>query len=633
MTFDDDRSRGDGATQHQASPSQRGPHVHGLSSSNADVALLIDWENLKYSLQNTFGVSANASSLMDAAGAYGRVVVARAYADWTQRQLTVDAVNLHRTGIEPVYVNAGEKNSADVRLAVDAVDLCMRMTHISTFVVVTGDKDLIHPINYIRLNGRRTVIIGVGATIAGRLVASVDHVLRYEEDLEPLVRTRGGPEPGQLADDARESLFQRVVAILTEQGDGREMPFAQLGNILKARMDFNAIQQFGKSFKALMLEAQDAGVISIRTEGLVDFAALPQERAGLDLDMAIRETATEAVAAPAFPPVPASGDVPEQDVDIDALSAAERMKLISYLHELGTDRRDLPIRYIADALTRNSVLPGLTGNQVWHLINNLADDGLLDRETAIGTARETGEPYEFTRLVLNPNHPLVADILAGRQQRLMAIFAELPLAVADVQTRLEFACESDVQQAFEQRIGKNLRALGFDRPSAFFRDAAEAGVVRLWTAPDETVVVLLPDEPAPETAAFEAWRSVLGRLDPLDLESAIRYIAAAEEDVYATHVEEAVQAGSLVYLLRGVLRTRTGETLGSDETNYLIKSELVERGILNRTPTPATHPETGIRSIVNVYQLNRENPEVQAALRKPLPQLPSNYRPRPAIVA
>lgn len=625
MIIDGNRAPDDGTKEHQAF------HSSQQSPANADVALLIDWENLKYSLQNLFGVSANASSLMDAAGAYGRVVIARAYADWTQRQLTVDAVNLYRTGIEPVYVNAGEKNSADVRLAVDAVDLCMRMAHISTFVVVTGDKDLIHPINYIRLNGRRTVIIGVGATIAGRLVASVDEVLRYEEDLEPLVRSRATSLPGTQLDDSRQMLYEQIVAILAEYPDGHEMQFALLGNMLKARIEFNAVQQFGKSFKALMLDAQDAGIIAIRTEGLVDFASLPQAGAGLDLDAAIRETATEEATAPAFPPMPAAWETPQRDVDIDALSAAERMALISYLHELGTDRRDLPIRYITDALTRNSVLPGLTGDQVWDLINNLADDGLLDRETATGIARETGEPYEFTRLVLNPDHPLVADILADRQQRLLSIFAELPPAVVDVRTRLEFACEADVQQVFEQRMGKNLRALGFDRPATFFLDAAEAGVVRLWTAPDETVVVLLPDETEPERAAFEAWRSVLGRLDPLDIESAIRYIAAAEDEVFAIHVQDGVQTGSLVYLLRGVLRTRTGEELGNDEANYLIKTEFVERGILTHVPTPATHPDTGIRSTVNVYRLNRENPEVQAALRKPLPRLPLNYRPKPAI--
>ncbi|HMM40977.1 MAG TPA: NYN domain-containing protein, partial [Thermomicrobiales bacterium] len=275
MIIDGNRAPDDGTKEHQAF------HSSQQSPANADVALLIDWENLKYSLQNLFGVSANASSLMDAAGAYGRVVIARAYADWTQRQLTVDAVNLYRTGIEPVYVNAGEKNSADVRLAVDAVDLCMRMAHISTFVVVTGDKDLIHPINYIRLNGRRTVIIGVGATIAGRLVASVDEVLRYEEDLEPLVRSRATSLPGTQLDDSRQMLYEQIVAILAEYPDGHEMQFALLGNMLKARIEFNAVQQFGKSFKALMLDAQDAGIIAIRTEGLVDFASLPQAGAGV----------------------------------------------------------------------------------------------------------------------------------------------------------------------------------------------------------------------------------------------------------------------------------------------------------------------------------------------------------------
>lgn len=610
-----------------------GGMLPGVGPPNTgDVALLIDWENLKWSLQNTYNVSANASTLMDAAGAFGRVVVARAYADWTQRQLTVDAVNLYRTGIEPVYVTTGEKNSADVRLAVDAVDLCMRMTHIGTFVVVTGDKDLIHPINYIRLNGRRTVIIGVGATIAGRLVASVDRVLRYEEDLEPLVSTRRLPEPSPQSDIAIDDLFQHIVAILSEHGAGEEMSFAQIGNQLKSRIHFNAIEQFGMSFKALMLQAQDAGLIAMRTEGLVDYASLPQLGSSLNLEAAIRETASSSAAGLSFPPEPVTWSAPDQDVDIESLSSSEQATLISYIHELGTDHRDLPIRYIADALTRNSVLPGLTSGQVWRLVNSLADDGILDRQTAIGTARETGEEYEFTRLVLDPEHALVADILAERQRDLSTFFAELPPAVREVRSRFEFACEADVQQAFEQRLGRKLRSLGYDRPAIFFQDAVRANVVRLWSAPDDTVVVLMPDDPEPDAEAFAAWRSVFNRLHDTEIEAAIRYIAAAEEMVFGETMQEAVQIGSLVYLLRGVIRVRGINELGNNEANYLIKTEFVQHGIMIHEAVKATHPYYGTQSLVDTYRLNSENPLVKKALEKPLPQLSYNYRPKPAIM-
>ncbi|MCO5176516.1 MAG: hypothetical protein M9890_06045, partial [Thermomicrobiales bacterium] len=286
----------------------------------------------------------------------------------------------------------------------------------------------------------------------------------------------------------------------------------------------------------------------------------------------------------------------------------------------------------ADVLTRNSVLPGLTSGQVWRLVNSLADEGILDRQTAIGTARETGDEYEFTRLVLDADHPLVADILDERQQDLSKVFAELPPAVREVRSRFDFACEADVQQAFEQRLGRKLRTLGYERPALFFKDAVRADVIRQWTAPDGTVVVVLPDEPEPEDEAFAAWRSVFNRLRDTEIEMAIRLIAAAEEQVYGETMQEAVQIGSLVYLLRGQIRVRGISELGNNEANYLIKTEFVQHGIMIHEAVRATHPQYGTQSLVDTYRLNPDNPMVKKALEKPLPQLSYNYRPKPAIM-
>ncbi len=162
--------------------SRRGPRSSGEGETTdeyGDVALLIDWENLKWSLQKAYQVGPNISSLVEATREYGRLVLARAYAPWTNPLLAVDAQNLYRAGIEPVYVPA-HKNSADVRIAVDAADLCRQLEHVRTIVLVTGDYDLIHVLNYLRLNGRRAVVVGVGHTMAGLLAPAAEAVLLYE---------------------------------------------------------------------------------------------------------------------------------------------------------------------------------------------------------------------------------------------------------------------------------------------------------------------------------------------------------------------------------------------------------------------------------------------------------------------
>src|SRR5690606_33595133 len=110
--------------------------------------------------------------------------------------LSIDAENLYRQGLELVYVPT-RKNSADVRLAVDAVETCGHSANIKTYVIVTGDGDLIHPLNYLRQRGRTVVVIGVDAAMSRLLSAAADSVLLYERDLDPSVRRQLQPSSRQ----------------------------------------------------------------------------------------------------------------------------------------------------------------------------------------------------------------------------------------------------------------------------------------------------------------------------------------------------------------------------------------------------------------------------------------------------
>lgn len=611
---------------------QLAPGAIGPPTATGDVALLIDWENLKYSLLNEFGASVNTSSLMDTAGEFGRVVVARAYGDWTQPNLTADVYNVYRAGIEPVFVQGRIKNSADVRLAVDAVDICMRMAHITTFVIVTGDADLIHPINYIRLAGRRSVVIGVGPTMAGRLIASVDRVIRYEQDIEPVRRRWGDDIDDDTRRAAKSVLFERVIGILQEQADGGEMAFNQLGTILKERYRFNAIQQFGVSFKLLMLEARDAGLIHLRTEGLMDFASLPGAQPEPDLEAETLASAEGAASAPAVPaPRAEPPRQPFVEVPFEALNASERAALIACLADLDTQRRELPYRYIVNTLVRDSVLPSLTPLHIERLVNELADLDILRREIGTGTNQANGDLYEFTKFVLDEEHPVVAPILHARAAELRESFAGLQEAIRETRERHGYAFMTEVQRLFEQQQGQTLRSRGFDRPQHFFREAERDGLIRIVEV-DGAHVLLLPDDPEPDPAQLATRRSVVAQIDDHDFQIALRVLAAAEDEVFARTAREGVNVGSLVYLLRNHIRTRMNEELSIDALNYFLKEELVSRGILRHHPTPATHPVTGIRSIVNIYLLDREHPEVAKALEKAAPRLDSRVYLKPAVL-
>src|SRR3990172_7378587 len=123
----------------EAGPSPAAPE----RPATGDVALLVDWENLKIGLER-MRITPNVTALYDASREYGRVVVARAYADWLERDMHGDPPALYRAGLEPVYVPKRKiassraprpivKNSGDGRMAVDAPTLCHTNPNITTF--------------------------------------------------------------------------------------------------------------------------------------------------------------------------------------------------------------------------------------------------------------------------------------------------------------------------------------------------------------------------------------------------------------------------------------------------------------------------------------------------------------------
>src|SRR5579884_444933 len=271
------------------------------NGSETDVALLMDWENLKLSLRDHFGSTPNIDSLLDAASAYGRVVLARAYADWTRSLSSVDAPNLYRAGIEPIYVPGREldgralKNSADVRIAVDAVDICGRLPHVQAYVLVTGDGDLIHAVNFLQVAGKQVVVVGVQGSLSDLLATTCDSLMLYERDIEPLdVAPLPLPGEGGVPADvpAMDVPFGWARAIIAEMNDDRPYPFKRLRNELRHRFQFDSRSWYGLPFRHFMLQAERAGHVHLSTVGGLDYAAPVSAAPRLDTG-ALEETAPE----------------------------------------------------------------------------------------------------------------------------------------------------------------------------------------------------------------------------------------------------------------------------------------------------------------------------------------------------
>jgi tetratricopeptide (TPR) repeat protein len=389
-----------------------------------DVALFIDWENIKSSLSDR-GLTPNVSSLRETAEGFGRLVIARAYADWQDAWLRGDPPNLYTAGIEPVYVPTRvfgargtilperRKNSVDVKLAADCIECCHTYPHINTYILASGDGDFVHVVNILRPYGKRVVVIGASWSFSAYLRDSVDQVLYYDRDVEPINVSTAPPQRvdgnGEL-----DRIFALVVEIIREGRLKDRALLTWIKDELAQRLGGFDQTRYGFSkFKSFMLEAERRGYVKVVTYGLVDWAYLPNASfpiPELDRSLEIREAET---------PTAANADVEE----------AQRLAdLIRFAHHLELGNDHVSFNFLLDEILRAG-LWRMPRNQLADRINEIIDAGVFLRVAHPWQDRGTGEPITIRTLKLNRQHPLV--IAALEQPRGIAMAERTPAPPRD----------------------------------------------------------------------------------------------------------------------------------------------------------------------------------------------------------
>ena len=274
----------------------------------SDVALFIDWENFKISLA-AGSRTPNLSALKEEVSNQGRVVVAKAYADWVTRapelrgasQFINDPPSLYAAGIEPVFVPTRipstqassangmrtyrVKNSVDVKMTADCIECAHSYPNIGTFVLVSGDSDFLHVVNALRTMGKNVVVIGVSWSTSRRLADQVDSLLLYDKDVDALA-----PQPAVLPQHANRpetpnELPELAVVIRAIEDIIREERAAGSNPLLtsiKQRLmrrypSFDEKKLGFSGFKKLMARAAEDGNIKLIHAGLVDWAIMSDE--------------------------------------------------------------------------------------------------------------------------------------------------------------------------------------------------------------------------------------------------------------------------------------------------------------------------------------------------------------------
>ncbi len=276
-----------------------------FQDNNEDVVVFFDFENIVYSLRNTLGENPNFELLMDKCQEYGRIVLARAYADWSRHNTVI--APLQASGFDPVYVptyfyeskeRKARKNAVDIHIAIEAVEVMYTQPHINTFILLTGDKDFIPLANALRRSGKTVIAVGVqGTTSPYMRQATDDFVFYHQLQEEPKGKKR---KPGQK--DIYKVLVDAVVKL---QNETQKTVFPQVKHTMIEMLGSFDEKDYTDSkginfnrFKDFILEAQRLGHVQLVTTGSVNEVLLPGEISRLE------EKEVKAKAKTDSPPVP-----------------------------------------------------------------------------------------------------------------------------------------------------------------------------------------------------------------------------------------------------------------------------------------------------------------------------------------
>src|SRR3990172_11468823 len=155
-----------------------------MVSDDHALAMFVDFENLAIGIRDRPKARFEIDLVLKRLVEKGKVIVKKAYADWFQYENYKRA--LHEAGIELIEIpkrgHAG-KNSADILLCVDAMDLCYSKHHIDTFVILSGDSDFSPLVSKLKENGKHVIGLAMKDSTSDLLVGNCDEFMYYE-DLE-----------------------------------------------------------------------------------------------------------------------------------------------------------------------------------------------------------------------------------------------------------------------------------------------------------------------------------------------------------------------------------------------------------------------------------------------------------------
>ena len=253
------------------------------SNDNISMAVFCDFENVALGVRDANYEKFDIKPVLERLLLKGSIVVKKAYCDWERYKgfkATMHEANFEL--IEIPHVRQSGKNSADIRLVVDALDLCYTKSHVNTFVIISGDSDFSPLVSKLRENAKQVIGVGVKQSTSDLLVANCDEFIFYDDLVREVKRAaakrderkqppaKRSPDEGNRRKEELETRKSQAIelvvemfdALVSERGDSGKIWASLLKDTLKRRRpDFNETYYGFRTFGNLLEEAQSRGML------------------------------------------------------------------------------------------------------------------------------------------------------------------------------------------------------------------------------------------------------------------------------------------------------------------------------------------------------------------------------------
>jgi uncharacterized protein (TIGR00288 family) len=310
-----------------------------VSEERQKLAVFIDFDNIQIGVKETLGKEFDVSVVLEALKERGEVVTKVAYGDWHRagdqsRQMSQHAVQMVQRNVTP----RGDKNGADINLALDALEMAFTRHHISTFAIVGGDSDFIALVEKLKQYDKRVLIVGGRAFTSGILQRNCHEFISYENLLKgdgresrPRAPRGGGRSTAETrALAAAQPNLERALKILAEREVAPQIGLLK-STLLQLDPTFSERDYGAGSFLEFLQKMQKAGMVRLaRTDRgfLVEPGTVEGEsplRAGGEGTApraAVSESATASEAAEAAP----NAEPPPETIALDKNAGLEKLR-------------------------------------------------------------------------------------------------------------------------------------------------------------------------------------------------------------------------------------------------------------------------------------------------------------------